>query len=71
MFHPVAVGTVEEATNRLKLPMVKGRNRRLSEQMGPNKSERRAGLETDLADADLAVIEGRPPPSRTKGRQKP
>ena len=36
MFHPEAVGTVEEATNRLKLLMSKGRYRRLSEQAGRN-----------------------------------
>ena len=36
MFHPVAVGTIEEATNRLKLLMSKGRRGRLSEQTGRN-----------------------------------
>jgi len=67
LFHPVAVGTVEEVTNRLKLLTSKGRLRRLSEQTGRNKSERRAGLETNLADSDLADNEGRPPPSHAQG----
>ena len=55
LFHPVAGGTDEEVTNRLKLPMSKGRSRRLSERIGRNTRERRAGLETKLADADPAV----------------
>ena len=48
LFHPVAVGTDEEAEgdqggslkDRLKLPMSKGRYRRFSEQAGRNMSER-------------------------------
>ena len=40
LFHPVAVGTDEEVTNRLKLSMSKGRYRRFSEQAGRNMSER-------------------------------
>jgi len=58
LYHPVAVGTDEEVTNRLELPMSKGRSRRLSERTGRNMRERRAGLETKLADADPAVQGG-------------
>ena len=40
LFHPVAVETDEEVTNRLKLSMSKGRYRRFSKQAGRNVSER-------------------------------
>ena len=66
LFHPVAVGIDEEVTNRLKLSMSTGRSRRLSKQAGRNLSERRAGLETKLADADPAVQGGRPSPWSSK-----
>jgi hypothetical protein len=61
LFHPVAVEADEEVTNRLKPLMTTGRLGRLSKQAGRNKCERRAGLETKLADADPAVQGGRPP----------
>ena len=46
MFRPVAIGTVEEATNRLKLLMKRAAARRLGKPTGLNVSERRASLET-------------------------
>lgn len=54
--HPVAPGAVVEVTKRLK-PAGQRVARRPGERAGRKVSERRAGLETDNAGADLSVIQ--------------
>ena len=51
--------------------MKKGRRGRLSDHAGRNASERRAGLETNAAEADPPIIRGRPPAVGKRATQAP
>ena len=71
MFHPVAVGTVEEGTNRLKLSMSKGHTGDSASRWAVTAVNAVKASKQNHADADLADVEGRPPPSHAKGVQRP